>query len=480
MQNSKNTKIIATVGPACQTPEMLKTLITEGVDVFRINASHSTPESLAFWFNLIRRVSMEMGRHIAILVDLQGPRIRTGKIKKAPMRLERGKAVVMHVSDKVSNGTFLTTTCKEFMKMVKKGDTILIDNGTVEIKVESLQKTSVTCRVIHGGPVGNNKGINLPGAPVTLPALTDKDLVDLAAAAKLGADYVALSFVRSRDDIMTIKRWMQKHHVKIPIIAKIEKPQAVKNIRSILSLADGVMVARGDLGIEMGVEKVPRVQKLLIDEAERAIVPVITATQMLETMIENPQPTRAEVSDIANAVFDGTDAVMLSGETSVGKYPVEAVRIMRKIIQEAEGRRKDQHGAEWDDGTADRAVYLPAVAHAAFNAAQEAKAKAIVIFTRTGRIARHLSKLKPGCGMLAATDSMKTLAQLNLMRGVRPIFVEKSMNPQEMIWRTDAEIVRNKILKKGDTVIVISGPWALPGSLFMLAIHRVGETQLKA
>jgi pyruvate kinase len=480
MQHSKNTKIIATVGPACQKPEILKALINEGVDVFRINASHSTPESLEFWFNLVRRVSMEMGRHIAILIDLQGPRIRTGKLKKAPLMLKEGQRITMKVGNMVSDGSFLTTTCKEFTDMVKKGDTIMIDNGTITLKAESSSRAGVVCRVVIGGPVGNNKGINLPSAPITLPALTEKDLVDLAVAAKLGADYVALSFVRTRDDIMTMRRWMQKHHVKIPIIAKIEKPQAVKNIRSIMALTDGIMVARGDLGIEMGVERVPRVQKQLIDEAEEANIPVITATQMLETMIDNAQPTRAEVSDIANAVFDGTDAVMLSGETSVGKYPVEAVRIMRKIIQQAEGRREDKPGMLWDDGTADRAVYLPAIAHAAYNAAQEAKAKAIVIFTRSGRIARHLSKLKPGCGMIAATDSMKTLAQLSLLRGVQPIFVEKSLNPQEMIWRTDAEMLRNKILKKGDVIIVISGPWALPGSLFMLAIHRVGETQLTA
>lgn len=480
MQHSKNTKIIATVGPACQAPETLKTLITEGVDVFRINASHSTPESLEFWVKLVRRTSMEMGRHIAILIDLQGPRIRTGRLTKGPVILRNGQLIKMKVGNMASTGSFLTTTCVEFTKMVKKGDTVMIDNGTVTLKVEAVKRSEVVCRVAVGGPVGSNKGINLPSAPITLPALTDKDLVDLAAAAKLGADYVALSFVRSRDDIMTMRRWMQKHHVKIPIIAKIEKPQAVKNIRSIMALADGIMVARGDLGIEMGVERVPRVQKQLIDEAEKANIPVITATQMLETMIDNPHPTRAEVSDIANAVFDGTDAVMLSGETSVGKYPVEAVRIMRKIIQQAEDRREDKSGAAWDDGTADRAVYLPAIAHAAYNAAQEAKAKAIVVFTRSGRIARHLSKLKPGCGMLAATDSMKTLAQLNLLRGVQPIFVEKSLNPQEMIWRTDTEIIRKKILKKGDVIIVISGPWALPGSLFMLAIHRVGETQLTA
>ncbi len=479
MNKFKNTKIIATVGPAVQDPKVLKTLISEGVDVFRINASHSTVEGMTGWFNLIRRCSMEMGKHTAILVDLQGPRVRTGRLKKGPMKLQNGATIEMHVTEKPSDGAYLTTTCLEFMLMVKKGDVVMIDNGVIELKIKTVKKNSIVCTVIRGGTVGENKGINLPSAPSTLPALTEKDLVDLEAAAKLGADYVALSFVRSRADVMTVKNWMKKNQVNIPVIAKIEKPSAVKSIRSILEIAGGIMVARGDLGIEMGVEKVPRVQKMLIDEAEKANVPVITATQMLETMIDNALPTRAEVSDIANAVFDGTDAVMLSGETSVGKYPVEAVRIMRKIIQEAEAGHSGQPKVEWDSATADRAVYLPALAHAAHNAAREARAQAIVIFTRSGRIAQQLSKLKPDCRMLAATDSMKTLSRLNLLRGVQPIFVEKTLNPEEMIWRTDMEIIRAGILKKGDIIIVVSGPWALPGRLYLLAIHRLGDTQLR-
>jgi pyruvate kinase len=296
----------------------------------------------------------------------------------------------------------------------------------------------------------------------------------LKAAARLGADYVALSFVRSRDDILAVNRWMKKNRAHIPVIAKIEKPRAVKSLLSILPIVEGVMVARGDLGIEMGLEKVPRVQKTIIGEAARFQIPAITATQMLETMIQNSHPTRAEVSDIANAVFDGTDAVMLSGETSIGKYPIDAVRTMRNIIEEAE-----ENGAALavarGKGSDDMASQLPAIAHAALNAAREAQARAIIIFTYTGRIARHLSKLKPSCLMLAAADSKTTLARLNLLRGVKPVFVEKSNDPLEMFRRTDAEIVRAGILKKGDTVILISGPWAFPGSLFMLAIHRIGE-----
>lgn len=475
MHKFRNTKIIVTIGPACQSPEILKELIREGADVFRINASHSTVESMEEWFALIRGVCSDLGRHIAILVDLQGPRVRTGRLTKPPLKLETGARAVIQVAAKNSARSGLSTTCPEFVRMVKKGDAILIDNGALELKVQSVAKNRVACRVVRGGLLGENKGINLPHAPITLPALTAKDLTDLRAAERLGADYVALSFVRSRADITAVKNWMRKNNASIPVIAKIEKPSAVRDIDSILGLADGMMVARGDLGIEMGVEKVPLVQKMLIGAAEKHRVPAITATQMLETMMTQPQPSRAEVSDIANAVFDSADAVMLSGETSVGKYPVEAVRIMRRIIEEAEAIDRPRPSRKWDAVTADRALYLPAIAHAALNAAREAHAKGIVIFTRTGRIAQQLSKLKPSCGMLAATDSPKTLARLSLLRGVWPLFVEKSLNPQEMILRTDLQIMRSGILKKGDVVIVVSGPWALPGSLFMLAIHRIGE-----
>ncbi len=470
----KNTKIIATVGPACRNPKTLETLIREGVDVFRINASHSTPEDMASWFRLIRSNAKLMGRHVAVLVDLQGPRIRTGKIRNGPFILKTGEEAALYVRSNDIPSDELAVNCAQFTQMIKKADKILIDNGTIELRVKKIEKNRVICEVIRGGSVGDNKGINLPNAPVTLPALTKKDLKDLKKASDLQADYIALSFVRSSHDILTIRSWMKKNHVRIPIIAKIEKPRAVKNLDSILPLVDGVMVARGDLGIEMGIEKVPGVQKMIIERAQKFQVPVITATQMLETMIDHSHPTRAEVSDIANAVFDGTDAVMLSGETSIGKYPVEAVKTMRTIIDEAEVEREEPSPSEsGEEGLL--SARLQAIAHAGRNAAHQARAQAIIIFTHTGRIARHLSKLKPGCMLVAATSSERTLARMSLLKGVRPIYTKKCRTFHEMSEMTDRAVIREGLLKKGDLVILISGPWAFPGSLFMLAIHRVGD-----
>ncbi len=474
----RKTKIIATVGPACQDEKILKALILEGVDVFRINASHSTPDQMKTWFDRIRKVSRALKEHTAILVDLQGPRVRTGKLTHGPLMLVTGATVVLHVDSNPAPRMELSTTCREFTRMVKTGDAVLIDNGAVELEVLSVGRSQVQAKVIRGGAVGDNKGINLPLAPITLPALTAKDLKDLKAASQLGADYIALSFVRSHEDVLAVKKWMKKNSVQIPIIAKIEKPRAVNNIQSILAISDGLMVARGDLGIEMGIERVPRLQKMLIHEALGFQLPVITATQMLETMINSSHPTRAEVSDVANAVFDGTDAVMLSGETSIGRYPVEVVRTMRKIVEEAEGNGKEATEILKKESK-EQATFtsLMAIAHAALGAAREAKAKAIVIFTQTGRIARILSKLKPPCALLPVTESMSTLSRLNLLRGVTPIHVKKSLDSRQMLHRTDEEMLRSGIVKKGDTVILIFGPWALPGSFSMMAIHRAGDAR---
>lgn len=470
----RKTKIVATIGPACREVRLLKKLIEEGVDVFRINASHTDPAGIGEWFKLIRAASASLDRHTAILVDLQGPRVRTGRIKNSPQLLEDGKTVTIKIGSGLGGGGTIRTSCKPFARMVKKHDKVLIDNGAIELRVEAVQKDGILCRVIRGGILGENKGINLPSAPVTLPALTAKDLLDLKAAAKLGADYIALSFVRSIEDIKTIKRWMAQHHLDIPVIAKIEKPQAVNGIQAILEKSDGIMVARGDLGIEMGIEKVPRVQKMLIERAVSAKIPVITATQMLETMMEKPQPTRAEVSDIANAVFDGTDAVMLSGETAIGKYPVQAVQTMRKTIEEAEVSWKIS--SEEDLVSQDKSqVNLRAITQAALYAARELKAKAIMVFTLSGKTAQYVSKLNPPCIVLAVSRSPKTLSRLNLLRGVRPVLAEKSSYMDEMIHRADQKILRRKILKKGDAVVVVYGKRALPGILYTIAIHSIGE-----
>jgi pyruvate kinase len=472
----RKTKIVATVGPACENPSVLETLIREGADVFRINASHTGAKGLEHWFRLIRRASGSVKKNTGILVDLQGPRVRTGLVKNSTMLLEKGAAVEMRIGSGSGAGSVIWTSCRPFSKMVKKNDRILIDNGAITLTVDRVAPKVISCRVVIGGVLGENKGINLPNAPSTLPALTPKDLADLKEAARLGADFIALSFVRSRDDVAAVKRWMKKNGVSIPLIAKMEKPRAVDLSASIFELADGVMVARGDLGIEMGIEKVPGVQKRLIEEAAHFKIPVITATQMLETMIEKPHPTRAEVSDIANAVFDGTDAVMLSGETAIGKYPVEAVRTMRRIIEEAEKNSHPVRSTTDDAQKREDNLSLSAIAHAALYAARKLDAKCIVAFTQSGKTVQQVSKLNPDCDILAVSDSIKTLTRLNLLRGVRPLYVERSFNTDQMIRRTDAEILRLKILKKNDAVIITSGKHALPSALYMISIHKIGET----
>jgi pyruvate kinase len=476
----RKTKIVATVGPACENLRILSTLIAEGADVFRINASHTGVKGLAHWFGLVRRAAAASKKPVGILVDLQGPRVRTGLVKNSTMVLEKGAAIEIRIGSGTASGGTIWTSCRPFSKMVKKSDKVLIDNGALTLVVERVSPKSVFCRVLSGGILGENKGINLPNAPSTLPALTAKDLADLKEAARLGADFIALSFVRTGDDVAAAKRWMAKNGVSIPLIAKIEKPSAVGLSASIFEIADGVMVARGDLGIEMGIEKVPGVQKRLIEEAAYFKIPVITATQMLETMIEKPHPTRAEVSDIANAVFDGTDAVMLSGETAIGKYPVEAVRTMRRIIEEAERDNGPAPKKTEDTRQRENNLSLTAIAHAALYAARKLDAKCIVAFTQSGKTVQQVSKLNPDCDILAVSDSRKTLTRLNLLRGVRPLYVERSFNTDEMIRRTDAEILRLKILKKNDAVIITSGKHALPSAMYMISIHKIGEiTPLK-
>ena len=383
----RKTRIVATVGPACAKESSLKNLLIAGADILRINASHTTPARLAEWIHFIRRVSASLNKTVGILVDLQGPRVRTGALRGADrILLKKGDELSIIAGAKENSGTAIATPCREFAGMVKKGDPILIDNGLLELQVLSVEKQRVRCRVLRGGTLGANKGINLPHAPVTLPPMTAKDLADLEVAARLEVDFIALSFVRSEADLEALKKWLARRGKEIPVIAKIEKPSAVKRIKQILAVADGIMVARGDLGIEMGVEKIPAVQKQLIARAHRAQLPVITATQMLETMMESSRPTRAEVSDVANAVFDGTDAVMLSGETSIGKYPIPAVRTMATIIREAERhsrRPSHEHAAELASKKDLSPVY--AITQAALEAAEHSKARAIVVFTRSGK-----------------------------------------------------------------------------------------------
>ncbi len=471
----RKTKIVATVGPACQTPAALKTLLLAGANVLRINASHTTPDTLRDWILRIRRVSKAVRKPVGILVDLQGPRVRTGLLPGGgPMPLRKGTTAWIVPGAKTGGGMIIATPCREFPRMVKKGDSVLLDNGLLELKVLSLEKNGVRCRVMRGGLLGQNKGINLPHAPATLPSLTKKDLADLRVVVRHPVDYIALSFVRDPADVRALKNWLGPRR-QIPVIAKVEKPSAVRWIRPILDEADGIMVARGDLGIELGAEKIPAIQKELIEEAHRAEKPVITATEMLETMIEKPRPTRAEVSDVANAVFDGTDAVMLSGETAVGKHPVQAVRMMSLIIEEAERRIKEFSVVSRLPARRMASSPVHAITGGAMKAAESLRAKAIVVFTRSGRTALLVSLLKPACPVLSMTFSESVRSRLTLLRGVIPLPMRHAASTDEMIRQANAVILQSGLLKRGDPVVVLSGKQALPGARYMAKIHLLGE-----
>ena len=473
----RKTKIIATVGPSCRKSAVLETLIKHGVDLFRINASHTTSQGLKQWIRRIRVAARQTRRPIAILVDLQGPRVRTGRLKGGrPLHLKKDKIVSILPTARPGFEDKITTPCLPFPKMVKPGDRILLDNGLMELAVNALKGHEVVCRVVAGGRLGENKGINLPNAPVTLPALSLKDQIDLRIATEAGVDYVALSFVRSAEDILTIKRWLKRHHQNVPVIAKIEKPMAVASFSSILEVADGIMVARGDLGIEMGVEKVPVIQKELIAEANRTHLPVITATQMLESMIDQPHPTRAEASDIANAVFDGTDAVMLSGETAIGKYPLESIQMMSKIILDAERHLGEIQAPalSWETSPKED-LPIQAITHAARHAAKDLGAKAIIVFTLTGKTAAFLCKFRPLAPIIAMTPTEAISRRLSLFRGIFPIRIRYAKSTKAMIQQADQEVMRLRFLKRRDPVVLLMGRYALPGTRFMTEVHFIGS-----
>lgn len=472
----KKTKIVATVGPASKRPNDLAALIRAGVDVCRINASHCSGPELGGWIRIVRKAARQARRHVAILVDLQGPRIRTGRLKdKKPIRLDRGTEISIKIGVQPGSGLTITTSCPQFARLVNKSDRILLDNGMMELEVLGTGKKEVVCRVVTGGILGENKGVNLPGAPDTFPSMTAKDRADLAVAVRMGVDYVGLSFVRNAKDVLAVRKAIKRQRRDACVIAKIEKPQAVKNIKAILDAADGIMVARGDLGIELGVEKVPEVQKSLIKLANRSGKPVITATQMLESMMNEPRPSRAEVSDIANAVFDGTDAVMLSGETANGKYPLESVRTMARIVEEAETpyRAADEH----DRGEFFRARDLPvhAITIAACDAAIDLNAKAIVAFTATGGTAMLVSKLRPKAKIIALAPTEKICRLLNLYWGVEAVRIRYSRSSDGMIREGERALLRGNFLRHGDPIVIVSGRLALPAARYIAKIHRIGE-----
>lgn len=479
----RKTKIVATVGPAIRDRRALASLLRAGAEVLRINASHTTAGGIGQWIRAIRAAASDVRREVSILVDLQGPRVRTGRLVRGePLRLERNQVVVIVPSREPGQGHRITTLCREFPRMVKAGDTVLLDNGRMELKATAVRQHQVACRVTRGGLLGENKGINLPHAPVTLPALGRRDLAALKEAVRNGADFAALSFVRSAADVLAAKRWLARNGSPLPVIAKIEKPRAVAEIEQILEVSDGMMVARGDLGIEMGVERVPVIQKRLIALANARRIPAITATQMLESMMTESRPTRAEASDIANAVFDGTDAVMLSGETAIGKHPLAAVRMMSEIISEAERHIGEIQSLPFSyEETSVKDPELHAIVHAARHAAKDLEAKAIVVYEEEAASsgwagpAVLISMYRPVSAIAALVPSERTARRLLLLRGVFPMKAERGSTAEGMIRAGDRALLGSGMFRKGDAVVVLTGRRSIPGARLMTKIHRLGE-----
>lgn len=468
----RRAKIVATLGPATSSYENIRAIIEAGVDVARMNLSHGSYAVHEEVYANVRRAADDSGRAVAVMVDLQGPKIRLGKFEAGPYDLAVGDIFRITTEDVVGTRELSGTTFKGLPNDVSPGDFLLIDDGKVKVKVVETDGTVVTTEVVVAGPVSNNKGINLPGVAVTVPALSEKDEDDLRWGLRLGCDLIALSFVRNADDIVRVHEIMAEEGRKVPVIAKIEKPQAVDHLEAIIDAFDAIMVARGDLGVELPLEAVPIVQKRTVELARRMAKPVIVATQMLESMISSPVPTRAETSDVANAILDGADAVMLSGETSVGSYPVITVQTMARIVESTE-----DHGLERIPplGTKPR-TQGGAITLAAAEVADFVDAKYVCVFTESGDAARRMSRLRFRVPMKAFTPDPAIRRRMALIWGIESFIVERVTHTDAMYRQVDEALLANDLAEVGDKVVVISGsPPGISGSTNDLRVHIVGD-----
>ncbi len=471
----RRTKIIGTIGPASESKEVLRKLIKAGMVVVRLNMSYGDHTYHRDIIKKVRVLERELGNPVAILLDLQGPRLRTGKLRTNIVLLERGKIVTITSNDVIGTSERFSANYKNLSKDVKRGDKILLNNGFIELKVLKVSGKDVACKVVDGGELGEYKGINLPGIKLSTPTLTPKDRKDLAFAIREKVDYIAISFVRSPKDVQEIKKIIKKRGADISVVAKIEKPEAVKNIDRIIEVSEGIMIARGDLGVEMSAEAVPVIQKDILSKCNRKGKVVITATQMLESMVERMRPTRAEASDVANAVFDGTDALMLSEEVAIGKYPLKAVETMDRIAREAEKTIiKEKNVIEMLELI--RVNIASAVGHAAASLAEDLSATAVVTFTSSGSTALLISKYRPDAPIYTMTTSIKTARRACLFWGTKPIIVGDFKNTDEMFRRAEEILSKIKVVKKGDIILTIAGvPIGVPGTTNLIKIQRVGE-----
>lgn len=476
VEKFRRTKIICTLGPAVNTLDKIIGLIEAGMDVARLNFSHGDYEEHLNFIKLVRKASEITGKHIPILQDLQGPKIRVGKLKSEPIDLKTGELVLL-TAEKDSAGhldgeNVIPVQYEYLAEDVKPGDTILLDDGLIELKVLKVEGGKVKCEVVDGGVLRSHKGVNLPGVDVRIPSLTEKDIEDLKFGLENGVDFVALSFVRKKDDIIDLLSKMESFGINVPVIAKIEKVEAVKSIDEIIEVADGIMVARGDLGVELPTEDVPVLQKMLIKKANKAGKPVITATQMLESMISNPRPTRAEATDVANAVLDGTDAVMLSSETSIGQFPIESVKVMDKIIRTIETQYKFYEPVF--DSNLKLKDEVDAIGRAACLLAQQLNAKAIVTITHTGATAKAISKYRPNVKIIALTDSDEVVRRLNIVWGVVGVKIKEITETDQTIQNAKIQLRESKLLNPGDLIILTAGiPLFQRGSTNMIKVERI-------
>ncbi|MDH5711305.1 MAG: pyruvate kinase [Gammaproteobacteria bacterium] len=455
----RRTKIIATLGPATANPTMIEKLIKAGVNVFRLNMSHGDHEQHTRSFTMVRKIAMQMGQHVAILMDLCGPKIRTGKFKNDSITLKKNSTIIISCDKKIGEQGLIVSQYNNLYKDVKKGNRILLDDGNMELRVVNISGKNITCKIIHGSILKNNKGINLPDSDVSVSSFTTKDKKDVALAMQLGADFVALSFVRSEKDVLSLVNYMKKHGHLIPVISKIERPESITNIDKIIENSYAIMVARGDLGIELPAEQVPLIQKELIAKARYMNTPVIVATQMLESMIESSRPTRAEVGDIANAALLGTDAVMLSAETASGKYPIQAVNTMDRVLHEIEAHQWQYNS--FADNTITPATHAKltirqAVSHAVTSLAHDLKLQGIVVPTRSGTTAKILAANRPGAPLLGVSPHSEVCRRLALHWGVIPIEANEEATHN---WKTLSVSLSKqcKLTKTGNTVLLVSG-----------------------
>ena len=469
---TRRTQIVCTIGPATATPDRIRDLVDAGMDVARLNFSHGDREDHKRVYDMIRSAADATGRAVGILADLQGPKIRLGRFTDGPTEWRTGEEIRITVDDVAGTHDRVSTTYKGLAQDAKVDDRLLVDDGKVGLRVVAIDGNDVVCRVTEGGPVSDNKGLNLPGMNITVPALSEKDVSDLEFALSLRVDVVALSFVRSPADIDLVHKIMDNTgRGRVPVIAKLEKPEAVDNLEAIVLAFDGIMVARGDLGVELPLQNVPLVQKRAIQIARENAKPVIVATQMLDSMISNSRPTRAETSDVANAVLDGTDAVMLSGETSVGRYPIKTVRTMAEIVEAVEA----------GPATVPPLNHVPrtkrgVLSYAARDIGERLSARALVAFSQSGDTVRRLARLHTRLPLLAFTPEPAVRSQLAMTWGVETFLVDKVDSTDAMVRQVDHAILSIGRFKAGDLVVIVAGsPPATVGSTNLIRVHRLGE-----